>query len=55
MINNPAIIENNKINIDFIWLIFLKLPFSAFLKIIDIDIIRVEIVIKIKISDKDTI
>ena len=55
MINNPAIIENNKINIDFFWLIPLKLPFSAFLKIIDIDIIRVEIVIKIKMLDKEII
>ncbi len=55
MINNPATIENIKINIDFFWLIFLKLPFSAFLKIIDIDIIRVEIVIKIKMLDKDII
>jgi len=55
MINNPAIIENNKINIDFFWLIPLKLPFSAFLKIIDIDIIKLEIVIKIKMLDKDII
>jgi hypothetical protein len=55
MINNPAIIENININIVFFWLIFLKLPFSAFLKIIDIDIIRVEIVIKIKMLDKDII
>tara|TARA_Y200000002_G_C22479143_1_gene577991 strand:+ start:122 stop:289 length:168 start_codon:yes stop_codon:yes gene_type:complete len=55
MINNPAIIENNNKNIDFFWLISLKLPFSVFLKIIDIDIIKLEIVIKIKMLDKDII
>ena len=55
MINNPATIENIKINIDFFWLISLKLPFSVFLKIIDIDIIKLEIVIKIKMLDKDII
>ena len=54
MINNPAIIENIKMNIDFL-INLLKLPISAFLKIIDIDIIRVEIVKKIKMSDKDII
>ena len=55
MINNPAIIENNKIDIDFFGLISLKLLLSAFLKIIDVDIIKLEIVIKIKMLVKDII
>ena len=52
MINNPEIKENNKRNKGFLRSNFDKFLFCAFLKIIDIDIIKVEIVKKIIIFDK---